>query len=191
MESERYNYLRRLDPSFYQANATVHWTHTIDQRRTGWLTSDFHSGFREMLLHVSYTYHVWTLAYTLMPDHFHVLWFGVSENADQKLATAWLRREENKAFKSVSDSEIRLQKQSYDHVLRPHESDRFSIEKVARYLWDNPSRAEISMSDTCEPFIGSVIPGSTGLSWQGKAVPDAFWEKFWMHRSRALPSKKT
>ena len=186
MESDEHDYLRRLDSSFYRANATVHWTHTIDQRRTGWLTANFHSGFREMLLHVGYTYRVWTLAYTLMPDHFHVLWFGADEDSDQKLATASLRREVNKRLKSGAESEIRLQKQPYDHVLRPHECDRFSIEKVAQYLWDNPSRAGIACLEFEGPFIGSVIPGSVSLSWQGEIAPDNYWEKYWLHRSRKL-----
>ncbi|MEC5125276.1 hypothetical protein VSU19_00820 [Verrucomicrobiales bacterium BCK34] len=190
MESKSHEYLRRLDSSFYMGNATVHWSHTIDQRRTGWLTSDFHSRFRELLLHVGYTYHVWTLAYSLMPDHFHILWFGVDESSDQKLATTWLRREANKALKSAGDSQTRLQKQPYDHVLRPQETDRFSIEKVASYLWENPTRAGLSFSNSSGPFIGSVIPGSTRLSWHGEIVPPYFWEKFWSHRSRAIASQE-
>ncbi|MEM1444325.1 MAG: hypothetical protein AAGF67_18405, partial [Verrucomicrobiota bacterium] len=93
--SDEHDYLRRLDDSFYRGDTFVHWTHTIEDRKRGWLTSDFHSIFRELLFHAEAKFGVTTLAYVLMPDHFHLLWKSNSEDSDQKRATPWLRRRVN------------------------------------------------------------------------------------------------
>jgi len=35
----------------YRGFASVHWTMTVDHRRTGWLDERFHLQLRELLLH--------------------------------------------------------------------------------------------------------------------------------------------
>ncbi len=165
------DYLRRLDDSFYRGDAFVHWTHTIDERKRGWLTSEFHRDFRELLLHASAKFEVCALAYALMPDHIHLLWRGMNEASDQKRATPWLRRRVNRL---LSPSGCRLQQQAYDHVLRPQEKDRFALEQVAHYIWANPEQAGMGES---WPYRGSMIPGNVEMSWTGE-MPDDFWERW-------------
>jgi hypothetical protein len=43
--TDRTFYLPRLPREFYQANAVVHWTLPISQRRTGWLNEIFTQDF--------------------------------------------------------------------------------------------------------------------------------------------------
>ena len=45
--------LPRLEKHFYQRHAVVFWTNTLEERARGWLTKDFHSTFREIMLHVA------------------------------------------------------------------------------------------------------------------------------------------
>src|SRR5205823_847936 len=40
-------YLPRLAPEAYRGHAVVHWTLTLANRATGWLTDQFHQQFRE------------------------------------------------------------------------------------------------------------------------------------------------
>ncbi len=51
--------LRRLAAANYRGTAAVHWSMTIDGRRTGWLDAADHAAVRELLLH--------TLARYLIP----------------------------------------------------------------------------------------------------------------------------
>ena len=46
-------HLPRLQPEFYQGDAAVHWTLTVFDRSSGWLSDAFHQKFRELMLHVS------------------------------------------------------------------------------------------------------------------------------------------
>jgi hypothetical protein len=45
--------LPRLPREFYQADAAVFWTLTVFDRKTGWLTPQFHQRFRELMLHAA------------------------------------------------------------------------------------------------------------------------------------------
>ena len=45
-EDLHHGHMKRLSPEFYRGQAFVHWSMTIDGRRTGWLTDAFHLRFR-------------------------------------------------------------------------------------------------------------------------------------------------
>ena len=47
------HYLPRLKRVFYQADAVVFWTLSIEHRQTGWLNDALHAGFRELMLHAA------------------------------------------------------------------------------------------------------------------------------------------
>jgi len=178
MEKQTRDHLRRLDKSFYRSLATVHWIHSIDQRRTGWLERDFHVSFRESLTHAAFLFGVWCPAYCLMPDHIHLVWSGTSEKSDQLLATRWLRRRVNSALAARS---FQLQKQAYDRVLRPEERERFAFEKMLGYVLANPQRAGLEEEDTLQPrwqWRGAILPGYPELSWSG--TPESIsWDLYW------------
>jgi hypothetical protein len=42
MTSGPHDHLRRLPPEYYRGRAYVHWSMTIDERKTGWLISTFY-----------------------------------------------------------------------------------------------------------------------------------------------------
>ena len=176
MESsdERQNHLERLPPEFYRAQAYVHWSMTMDDRKTGWLTAAFHARFREVLIHTMFRYSLCCPIYCCMPDHVHLLWVGILDTADQRKAARYFRKQMNIVLKNWGAS---FQQQPYDHVLREHERQQAAFENVVEYIARNPERAGLVPVDGFReyPYTGCVIPGAPDLTlWQ----PD-FWDRFW------------
>ena len=64
--------LSRLDRGYYRGQAYVHWTITIQDRKTGWLVPIFYYKFRELLTHATFRYSMICPIYCLMPDHMHL-----------------------------------------------------------------------------------------------------------------------
>jgi hypothetical protein len=64
--------LPRLQPELYRGLAYVHWTLTVEQRRTGWLTNDFKHRWDHILTHACARYKMACPVYVLMPDHIHL-----------------------------------------------------------------------------------------------------------------------
>lgn len=85
----------------------------MEARGTGWLNAEFHVRFREVMLHAGARDGLACPPYVLMPDHWHIVWMGLGEHSDQRLATAFLREHVATAF-----SGVRLQDRAHDHVLR-------------------------------------------------------------------------
>ncbi len=176
MESpdHRPNHLERLPSEFYRGQAYVHWSMTMDDRKTGWLTAAFHARFREVLIHTMYRYALCCPIYCCMPDHVHLLWVGILDTADQRKAARYFRKQMNIVLKHWEAS---FQQQPYDHVLREHERQQVAFENVVEYIARNPERAGLVPVDGFReyPYTGCVIPGAPDLTlWQ----PD-FWDRFW------------
>src|SRR5258706_10212645 len=131
-------YLPRLPREHYQADAVVHWTLTIFDRRQGWLTPDLHVQFRELMFHVAAREGLACPVYCLMPDHLHLVWMGLRLDTDQVNAMAFLRTHLEPILKPA-----RFQTQPQDNVLREEERRRNAFAKVCFYIAANPVRAEL------------------------------------------------
>ena len=162
--------LPRLSVEAYQGFASVFWTHAIKDRKTGWLTVSFHSKFRELLCHLLSRYGGICPVYCLMPDHFHLLISGVSNEADQMLFTKQLRRELNQLIRP-----IKLQKQAHDHLLREQELEKSAFQGVAHYIQENPVRKELCEDWKSYEFTGCMLPGYFGLDPRQIDYWDVFW----------------
>ena len=147
-------HLPRLEPQFYRGFAVVHWVMAVQDRRTGWLTPEFHYRCRETLLHTMVRYHLSSPAYCLMPDHAHFIWMGVHEGADQALAAEFFRRQTNSLLAPAS-----WQKQAFDHVLREHERKRGAFGSVCHYVFENPGRKGLVAAWQEWKFSGATLPG--------------------------------
>ena len=84
--------LPRLPPEYYQGDAVVHWTLTVFDRATGWLSDSLHSRFRELMLHAAAREGLFCPTYCLMPDHIHLIWMGLRLESDQRNGMSFLRR---------------------------------------------------------------------------------------------------
>ena len=162
--------LPRLPREYYQADAVVHWTLTIFDRRQGWLTPAFHTEFRELLLHTAARESLVCPVYCLMPDHLHLVWMGLRLDSDQLKSMAFLRTYLKPALQPV-----KFQPQAQDNVLRGEERKRNAFAKVCHYITDNPVRAELMKANQAWPYTGCIVPGYPKLN----PVAEDFWPKFW------------
>ncbi len=143
-----HDYLRRLEPEHYRGHSFVHWSMTVSERQTGWLTPTADSLWREALLHTLHRYHLAAPVYCLMPDHVHLLLIGLTSASDQRNAISFLRKHSSGMLTPCGAP---WQKQPFDHVLRENERARGAFETVAAYIIENPVRAKLA--DSAENWI--------------------------------------
>jgi REP element-mobilizing transposase RayT len=166
--------LPRLPPEFYCGEAYVHWTLTMEDRRTGWLIPVFYYKLREILAHAAFRYEFCCPIFCLMPDHMHLLWRGLSQTADQRKAMKFFRAQVNPLLERLG---ARFQKQPFDHVLRNDERQEQAFIALADYIARNPERKGLVPMDGYRdyPFTSCLVPGYPDL----KPFDSGYWERFW------------
>src|SRR5262245_10237704 len=117
---DEHDYLRRLPAAAYRGQAYVHWSMTIEDRKTGWLVPIFYYKFREILTHTAFRYGLACPIYCCMPDHLHLLWVGILDRCDQRHAARYFRKQLNLVLEKLG---VQLQNQPYDHVLRDEQRE--------------------------------------------------------------------
>jgi putative transposase len=167
------DHLRRLPPQHYRGDAIVHWSLTLRDRKQGWLSDVFFYRFRELITHTAFRYELACPIFCLMPDHFHMLWMGLSETCDQLLAMKHFRKTTNELLGRLGYA---LQDQAYDHVLRDGEKRDTGFREVVEYIARNAERAQLIRADefASYPFSGCVLPGYPEL----RLFEQDFWAKF-------------
>lgn len=166
--------LSRLEPEYYRNEAWVHWTVTIEDRKQGWLDARFYYKLREILTHVAFRNQLACPIFTLMPDHMHLLWCGLSEATDQLIAMKHFRKDINECLKAIG---YQLQLQSYDHVLQNEELDQHAVENTIEYIARNPERKGLIARDEFGTYrySGCLIPGYP----QFRLFADEGWDRMW------------
>lgn len=162
--------LPRLPRPYYRSDSVVHWTLTIFDRATGWLTESFHARFRELLLHTAAREGLLCPAYCLMPDHLHLVWMGLRPDSDQMNGMAFLRTHLEPAL-----TPAKFQPQAHDHVLREPERLRDAFRVSIDYDLQNPVLNGLVPRPEDWPFLGCVVPGYPKLH----PLDQRFWEVFW------------
>lgn len=163
-------YLPRLPVEYYQGDAVVHWTLTIDQRKTGYLNDKFHQRFREIMLHAAARQNLLCPVYCLMPDHLHLIWMGMERTSNQRQGIKFLREHLAPAL-----APFRFQHQAHDHVLREDERKRSVFENAAWYVLENPLRAGLIGERDRWEYLGAIVPGFPTLH----PLNEDFWRIFW------------
>ncbi len=163
-------YLPRLPREHYQGDAVVHWTLTTFDRVDGWLTTEFHLRFRELLLHTAAREGLICPVYCLMPDHLHPVWMGLRLDTDQRHGMAFLRTHLEPLL-----APAKFQHQAQDHVLRAEQRRRNAFAKVCFYVAANPVRAGLVKTETDWPFMGCIAVGYPKLH----SLESGYWPKFW------------
>ena len=128
-------HLPRLDDRAYCGYAFIHWSMTVEMRKRGWLSADFHSAFRFLLLHSLGRYGAACPVYCLMPDHLHLLLVGWHDDCNQRNLVRHLRKHLRGELARRGD--FRFQKQPYENVLRSRDRVRGAFERVAFYIGEN------------------------------------------------------
>ena len=167
------DYLKRLPPEFYRGQACVHWFLTIEDRKTGWLVPIFYYKFRELLTHTMFRYGLCCPIFCLMPDHMHLLWLGILDSADQRLAMKFLRGQLHPILEKLH---VQFQDQPYDHVLRDDERQPVALQNVVEYIARNPERKQLVPLDGYREYAytGCLVPGYPDV----KPFQPDFWDLF-------------
>jgi hypothetical protein len=194
------HHLPRLDRSFYQAFAAVHWRMRVAPSTPGWLDDRFHLQFRELLLHACGRERLFCPTYCLMPDHLHVMWLGLALASDQLNGMKFLRTHLNRllageglqkgAAPSAEESAAllraqprwKLQPQAFDHVLREEERKKGAFASVCFYVLANPVRAGLVSRDVDWAFCGCIVPGYPDLHPLREGYWELFWKLYWQQR---------
>jgi len=164
--------LKRLQPTSYEGHVSVHWTMCVEGRATGWLTERLHLRVRETLLHACVRFKQICPTYCLLPDHAHFLLLGVAADADSRDAVRLLRRGWNADLRPAGHT---LQRQAFDHVLRPRDRMQGAFQGVADYILENPVRAGLVAERNDWPYGGCLFPGYPSLN----PAEENFWPSFW------------
>ena len=174
MEIIYHKNLKRLPPEYYRGPAYVHWTMTIQERKTSWLSPVFYYKFREILTHTLFRYAICCPAYCCMPDHFHLIWLGLSNGSDQRNAMKFFRKQLNLVLEKLT---VKMQRQAYDHVLREKERKIDEFIKIVDYIMKNPERTKLVKQDDSAkyPYSDCLVPGYPELH----LFSDDFWQRFW------------
>ena len=162
--------LKRLNPLFYQNKCYGHWTFTIQNRKTGWLTEQHHQAVRNGLLHWLVRYHQCCPVYCLMPDHAHFVFIGLNQHADQRPLIREFSREWNQLLQPVQ-----LAKQAYDHVIREQDRAKDGFPDLIHYVLHNPVHKNLVTDWKKWPYSGTLLPGYPRLH----LTDEYFWENFW------------
>lgn len=170
-------HLPRLPAEFYRGNAVVFWTHTMEDRATGWLDATKHGAFREIVLHAAIRENLVCPIYTMMPDHVHLILMGVGSDSDQRAGTSFLRRQFERHL-----APARWQHQPHDHVLREDERTRGAFLATCAYIAENPVRKGLVKKAGDWPYTGCVVPGYPNLS----PNTDDYWDLFWRIYNEAV-----
>ena len=167
------DHLKRLPPEFYRGQACVHWSLTIEDRKTGWLGPTVYYKFRELLTHTMFRYAVCCPVYCLMPDHMHLLWLGILNDTDQRIAMKFLRGQLNPVLEPL---QVRLQDQFYDHVLQDDERQDAALQAVVEYIARNPERKQLVPLDGFREYAytGCLVPGYPDLM----PFQPGYWDLF-------------
>jgi REP element-mobilizing transposase RayT len=165
--------LKRLGAENYRGRSYVHWTFTVQQRASGWLSAQFHEELKAALQNWLVRYHLCCYAYCVMPDHGHFLIVGLRERADQRAFVRQLTREWNHMIRPAQ-----LSRQAYDVVLREKDRQKDALGEIARYIWCNPVRAGLVTTWTDWPYLGCLLPGYRSLDPRKPDFRTNFWSGY-------------
>jgi putative transposase len=166
-KKSRQHFLPRLPREYYQGDSVVHWTLTLKQRSTGWLSQDLHCKFRELVLHSAAREGLFCPTYCLMPDHMHLIWMGLRLDSDQLNAMAFLRTHLGRLLAPAE-----FQNQAHDRALREQDRRENAFAETCRYVMVNPVRACLVEKAEQWHFHGAIVPGYPTLH----PLQADFWE---------------
>jgi putative transposase len=140
----------RLDPALYVGLQCYFLTFCTAQRRPLFVDAAIVNTVREQILRCADHFDFAVLAYCFMPDHLHLLIEATAEGADAIQFVHQAKQRSGYACGRCGMSRL-WQPSFYDHILRSDET----TPSVARYILENPVRAQLVGSPAEYPFSGS------------------------------------
>ncbi|MDD5223312.1 MAG: transposase [bacterium] len=142
----------RLSTKLYRGKIIITFTVCIAERYPLFAQENITRIFSDLLINILKKEECEAHVFLFMPDHFHVLVEGKSDESDllkfiknfKQKTGYWLGR---------NHPGIKWQKDFYDHVLRKDED----ILKQVKYILNNPVRKGLAADSKGYPFKGSTV----------------------------------
>jgi REP element-mobilizing transposase RayT len=142
----------RLLAELYKGRQTIAFTACLRNRKRYFISSEICMMFSEMLIESAKQYQCEVVIYLFMPSHCHIILEGVEDRADALTAMKRFKQKSGYWF-SKHETEIKWQKDFYDHIIRTGENMRKQIE----YILNNPVRNGLVEDWKNYPYVGSTI----------------------------------
>jgi REP element-mobilizing transposase RayT len=95
------------------------------------------------------------IAWCIMPNHVHVLFFPLGEHTLETILHAWKSYSAHEANILLGRSGHFWQREYFDHIVR----NESSLHKIIRYVEDNPQKANLQNW----PWVSSAVSRSAGF----------------------------
>ena len=122
------------------------------ERRALFLESDAVVAVRSQIQRAANDQRFAVIAYCYMPDHLHLLVNGEHPNSDCRAFITRSKQLSGFHYQRVFGRRL-WQRYGYEHVVRTEEG----VLSVARYILENPLRAQLTFDVRKYPFIGSSV----------------------------------
>ena len=165
----------RLPLDRYVGTAWFFLTFCCEHRKQVFLGPTRAEWFLDKLRSEAQSHAIAIHAYSIMPDHVHLLSQGLTSTCNLLRFLTALKKKTGFSYKQETHQQL-WQKKTYDHALRSGDPP----EQVAWYIWMNPVRAGLCTSVHHYPWSGSL----TGAG-PGSAPPKETWLPPW--RTQTTP----
>lgn len=142
----------RLNHDLYQGQQAYSLTLCTANRKEIFKNDQLVNFFLSQLDELAEKHNFEIYTYCFMPDHLHLLLIGTSEVADVQKFIKLFKQKIGYWFKQKYGENL-WQKSYFDHVLRQEED----LKEVARYILENPVRANLVDNYLDFPFSGSFV----------------------------------
>ena len=159
----------RLPPANYLGKRIYFVTICCEKRRPVFTNESLGHWLATRLLGIAVQHCFAIHAYCIMPDHFHVLVEGLSDNCDLARFVSSFKQETEFTYRKRFRRQL-WQSKYYDHVLRKAEA----TDAVAWYIWWNPVRKGL-----CSSPQGYPLSGSLTIDWKRRCAPARAWLPPW------------
>ncbi len=165
----------RLHPIHYRGRRWYFVTVCCDARRPVFAEDNRAVALIKLMKQTAGLHQFAVHAFCVMPDHFHALVEGMTEESDLLSFVRNLKQASSKEHARGGDAPL-WQKKFYDHILRSEDSP----DAVSWYIWMNPVR-----KGHCSQPIQYPYSGSLTKEWQTVLRPREPWVPTW----KANPSR--
>lgn len=141
----------RLARELYRGKVSAAFTLCIANRSSAFTEVSIVNTFTNILIEIANRQECIVPVYCFMPDHQHILMSGTSDNSDLWKAIVEYKQKTG-YWLSMNSSEIKWQKDFYDHLIRKDEN----LKVLIRYILDNPVRKNIMQDWREYPYKSSI-----------------------------------
>ena len=148
----RTNYPRHLPDFNYTGPHQYSLTFCTFDRQHHFVDADTVTEASSQILRAAEEQHFAVIAYCFMPDHAHLIVEGLTADADLRRFISRAKQYSGYRFSKRTGKRL-WQRYGFEHVVRDNEC----LQRLVRYVLENPVRKNLADSPFEYPFIGSSV----------------------------------